>query len=82
KKIISNLYALSKIHIKLNEDQFDNGLRRLFAENIISFYYNNFDLNETRDLFYRNYSYEDKHEIWKSLVVEMIQKYPILDTKK
>ena len=81
-KIISNLYALSKIQIKLNENQFDNGLRRLFAENIISFYYNNFDLNETRDLFYRNYSYKDKHEIWKSLVVEMIQKYPILDTKK
>ena len=81
-KIISNLYALSKIKIKFNENQFDNGLRRLYAENIISFYYNNFDLNETRDLFYKNYLYKDKHEIWKSLVVEMIQKYPILDTKK
>jgi len=78
KKIINNLNSLSKLDFIILNKKFDTGIRRLYAENILSYYYNSFDLNEARDLFYSNYNFSDKHNVWKKIVVELIKEYPIL----
>lgn len=78
KKIINNLNSLSEMDYKILNKEFDEGIRRLYAENILSYYYNSFDLNESRNLFYKSYNFSDRHIIWKHIVVELIQEYSIL----
>ena len=82
KKIINNLKSLKELDFKFSNDVFDQGFRRLYAENILSYFYNNFDLNQTRDLFYNNYKFQDKHQIWKEIVVELIEEYSIIEDIK
>ena len=80
-KIVSNLRLLNDYSLDIKKNEFDNGLRRLYAENMLSHYYNNFDLNQARDLFYKFYNLNDKHIIWKGIVVELIKEYSVLDRK-
>ena len=79
KKILSNLKSLNQLQYEINDNQFDNGIRRLYAENILCHFYNNFDLNICRNLFYQYYKLSDQHIVWKGIVIELIEKYPVID---
>lgn len=51
-----------------DDSTMDDGTRKTFAENIISFYINNGrDLEKSKLLFYNNYSHSDQDKIWADI---------------
>lgn len=71
-KILENLRFLNQRELPKSDGFQDDGTRKSYAKNIITYYFNNErSLNSTHSLFNQYYSGNDKGEIWSNIEAEI-----------